>query len=257
MSQIKTITVSWFSAGVSSAVATWMMRDKIDHIIYIHIDDQHEDTMRFVKDCERWFEKPIEILQSPYKNVENAFKGAGYFTHFNMPCTKLLKKRVRAEWETAHEWFCKFAYVWGMDGKEVARANRIRIDMPQQCHYFPLIDNGISKEEAHGILANAGIKRPAMYDLGYRNNNCIGCVKGGMWYWNKIRKDFPEVFDSRAKLERLFGVSFLKQSKPDKDLPAGSDNTVRLFLDELDPNRGREEDEVMPECGAACQSLRN
>ncbi len=37
-----------------------------------------------------------------------------------------------------------------------------------------------------------------MYDLGYPNNNCIGCVKGGMGYWNKIRKDFPEVFQKRA-----------------------------------------------------------
>ena len=36
--------VSWFSAGVSSAVATWLMRDVVDKILYIHIGDQHEDT---------------------------------------------------------------------------------------------------------------------------------------------------------------------------------------------------------------------
>lgn len=34
-----------------------------------------------------------------------------------------------------------------------------------------------------------------MYDLGYANNNCIGCVKGGIGYWNKIRIDFPEESD--------------------------------------------------------------
>ena len=32
-----------------------------------------------------------------------------------------------------------------------------------------------------------------MYDLGYPNNNCIGCIKGGMGYWNRIRKDFPDI----------------------------------------------------------------
>ena len=76
-----------------------------------------------------------------------------------------------------------------------------------------------------------------MYDLGYRNNNCIGCVKGGMGYWNRIRIDFPGVFDARAKLEREIGASCIKD----------------VYLDELDPNRGRLEDEVMEECDLICQ----
>ena len=38
-----------------------------------------------------------------------------------------------------------------------------------------------------------------MYKLGYKNNNCIGCVKGQAGYWNKIRKDFPDVFDQMSK----------------------------------------------------------
>lgn len=83
-------------------------------------------------------------------------------------------------------------------------------------------------------------KRPLMYDLGYPNNNCIGCIKGGMGYWNHIRRDFPEVFESRSKLERLVGFSILK----DKDGP--------IYLDELDPDRGDMEIEIFPECGLMC-----
>ena len=75
-----------------------------------------------------------------------------------------------------------------------------------------------------------------MYDLGYSNNNCIGCVKGGKGYWNKIRVDFPEVYDRRAILERQVGHSCIKG----------------VFLDELDPEAGRMEDEIMPDCGIAC-----
>ena len=56
--------VSWFSAGVSSALATKLSLPC--KIIYIDIDDQHPDSMRFVRDCEEWFETPIEILKSPY-----------------------------------------------------------------------------------------------------------------------------------------------------------------------------------------------
>ncbi|CAK7024888.1 MAG: hypothetical protein EUB_02291 [Eubacterium sp.] len=59
--------------------------------------------------------------------------------------------------------------------------------------------------------------------MGYPNNNCIGCVKGGMGYWNMIRKDFPEVFSRMAKLERDIRHSCIKN----------------CFLDELEPNRGR------------------
>jgi hypothetical protein len=39
-------TVSWFSAGVSSAVATKLEIESIDRIIYTHIHDQHPDTLR-------------------------------------------------------------------------------------------------------------------------------------------------------------------------------------------------------------------
>ena len=49
------------------------------------------------------------------------------------------------------------------------------------------------------MVHRAGVKLPAMYGLGYEHNNCIGCVKGGMGYWNKIRKDFPDAFEKMAK----------------------------------------------------------
>lgn len=109
-------------------------------------------------------------------------------------------------------------------------------------HEFPLIDRNLSKEEVHGLFERTfSFPRPKMYDMGYPNNNCIGCVKGGMGYWNRIRKDFPEVFESRAQLERLVGYSILKDS----------DGTP-LYLDELDPNRGDMNTEIFPDCGIMC-----
>ena len=64
--------------------------------------------------------------------------------------------------------------------------------------------------------------------------------QGGMGYWNRIRKDFPEVFESRAKLERKVGHSMLK----DKNGP--------VYLDELDSDRGDMNTEIFPECGIMC-----
>ena len=88
------LTVSWFSAGVSSAVATKLLINEIDRIFYTHIEDQHPDTIRFLRDCEAWFGRPVEIQQSRYMTVENAiyeirqlcdtalpFMASQYYTH--------------------------------------------------------------------------------------------------------------------------------------------------------------------------------
>lgn len=234
---MQTIRVAWFSAGVSSAVATKLAIDHIDRIIYQHIDDQHEDTMRFVKDCETWFGKPIEIIQSPLKSVENACRFRAYVNGVRgASCTRMLKRELRKQWECDNGFFSWFHYVWGMDSDEASRAESLRESMPDHKHEFPLIDLGISKEEAHGILARAGIARPKMYDLGYPNNNCVGCVKGGKGYWNKIRQDFPAVFAARAKLERLIGGTCING----------------VYLDELDPEAGRDVGPIVPECGPQC-----
>ena len=231
--------ISWFSAGVSSAVATKLMIDRIDEIIYTHIDDQHSDTMRFVKECEEWFGKPVTILQSPYKCVNNAACGVAYVNGpAGAACTRLLKRRVRQEWESKQT--RKPQYVWGLDAQEFHRADRIMHAMHEFFHFFPLIDRHIGKAEAHEILKASGIKRPAMYDLGYSNNNCIGCVKGGMGYWNKIRVDFPEVFAMRCAMERKIGATCIKG----------------IYLDELDPNAGRPEDMIMDDCGIMCEVMK-
>ena len=234
----KKLKVCWLSAGVSSFIAGWLERDTIDKFIYIDIDDQHPDSMRFIKDCEKLLGKEVEILKSPYGSVENACRALGEMriakTGF-APCTAWLKKRVRKEWEYEHRDY-ELRYVWGMDCNEKHRAKVLRETMFEFEHCFPLIDRGLTKADAHGMSAMLGIKRPLMYDLGYNNNNCIGCVKGGMGYWNKIRVDFPEVFESRAKLEREIDSQCLKE----------------CFLDELEPNRGRMSDEIMEDCSIFC-----
>ena len=102
------MTVSWLSAGVSSFIATYLIKDEIDEIYYIHIDDQEPDTLRFVKDCEKALGKPIKILQNAqYKNVENAILGFGHIRNGQTmfyPCTNWLKKRVSKEqFENLHK----------------------------------------------------------------------------------------------------------------------------------------------------------
>ena len=231
--------VCWISAGVSSFIAGYLVKDTVDEFIYTHIDNQHPDSLRFIKDCEKVLGKKITILQSNYKSVDNVIKTFGFINGpYGAKCTEILKKRVRKEWEYGKK---DLTYVWGFDcsKRERARAERTLQSMPEFKHEFPLIERNLTKEDCHGLLKQLGIKRPKMYDLGYRNNNCIGCVKGGMGYWNKIRIDFPEVFKQRAEEERKVGHTCIKG----------------IYLDELPPDAGRIEDEVMEDCSIMCQLI--
>jgi hypothetical protein len=110
------------------------------------------------------------------------------------------------------------------------------------------MERGITKQECHRLINEAGIALPTMYRLGYINNNCIGCVKGGMGYWNKIRKDFPEAFERMAKQERKMGATILSDRRDGK--------RIRLYLDELEPGRGRYEAEPNIECGVLCKAAK-
>lgn len=230
------LKVCWISAGVSSFVAGYLERESIDEYIYIDIENQHPDSMRFIKECEKVLGKPVQIIRSEYGSVENVIR---QFRFINGPygakCTQVLKKRVRKEWEYSHKDY-NLTYVWGYDLNEKHRAERLDEATPDIKNQYPLIERGLTKQDAHGILNMLGIKRPAMYDMGYSNNNCIGCVKGGMGYWNKIRVDFPEVFQRMSKLEREIGHSCIKG----------------VYLDELEPNRGRMENEIMQDCSIMC-----
>jgi hypothetical protein len=230
------MNVCWISAGVSSFIAGYLARQGIDKYIYIHIQDQHEDSMRFIKDCENVLEKQVEVLQSKYLSVNNVIR---QFRFINSPygakCTDILKKRVRKEWESKQ--VEPITYYWGFDLSEKHRAEKLIEAMTGFNHRFPLIERQLTKQDAHAMCKKLNIKRPVMYDIGYQNNNCIGCVKGGMGYWNKIRIDFPEVFKKMAKTERDINARCLKQ----------------YYLDELPDDVGRKQEPIVEECSIFCQ----
>ena len=238
------LKVCWMSAGISSFIAGYLAKD-VDRFIYIDIEDQHEDSIRFIKDCEKILGKEIEIISSKqYKNVDQVIRAFGMFKNpysQYAPCTDVLKKRVRKEWEEQHKNY-EITYVWGFDYNEQHRAEIMNETMIEFNHEYPLIEKMLLKQDAHAMAHRLGIKRPEMYNIGFKNNNCIGCTKGGMWYWNQIRKYFPEVFEQRAKLEREIGYAMLKDQTTGKP----------IFLDELDPSRGRKEDEINQDCGVMC-----
>lgn len=231
--------ICWISAGVSSFMAGVL--GKAEKWVYIDVTDQHPDSMRFIKDCEKAIGVEIEILKSTeYRDVEDVCRSTGMINSpFGAACTGMLKKKIRKQWENEQyrNGITDLAYIWGYDAAEKRRADSMIANFPEFHHEFPLIEKNLSKEAVHGLFDRMfNIKRPVMYELGYSNNNCVGCIKGGMGYWNKIRQDFPLVFEKRAKMERDIGHSCINGQ----------------YLDELEPNRGRMSEEIMSDCDIMC-----
>lgn len=240
--------IFWYSCGAASAVATKIgLSDKellaqYDEVIiaYCHIKQEHPDNLRFMRECQEWFGQEIKIIEhAKYKGDIYAVFDKNYMrTPSGSPCTRALKKQVREKFQRPGD-----THVFGYTIEEEDRANKF-IDANNEIDLLSiLIDNKITKENCLAMVANAGIELPIMYKLGYEHNNCVGCVKGGMGYWNKIRVDFQEAFDKMARFERLKGYTVLKE-------PKGS---APLYLDTLDPKRGRFSDEPKIECGIFCE----
>lgn len=238
---MKNRVVVWFSCGAASAVATKLILSEYpkDNVVvaYCYVVNEHLDNLRFLKDCELWFNHPITILQSDkYKDIYDVFKKQKYLVSpYGAPCTLHLKKRLRQQFEEPGD-----LQAFGYTIEEQSRAERFRQHNPDVQLLTPLIEAGLTKADCLGMLQRANIQLPAMYHLGYQNNNCIGCVKGGMGYWNKIRVDFPDVFERMAKLERKLENTVLR------------DNGLPLYLDELEPDRGNYPVEPNIECSLMC-----
>lgn len=235
-----------FSCGAASAVATKLALRKYDQervvITYSDPGSEHPDNRRFLADCQRWFNAPIITLpKGKYADTWAVWEGERFITsHKGAPCTGFLKREPTYAFARPDD-IMVFGYT--ADKLDVDRANRLREQNFELTIETPLIEAGLTKSDCIAMVERAGIAVPAMYLLGYHNNNCIGCCKGGMGYWNKIRRDFQGVFERMRSLQRRIG--------PGSALWREKDGTP-ILLDDLDPARGNYEAEPSVECSLMC-----
>jgi len=235
-------TVSWFSCGAASAVATKLANP--DVIAYCEVIEEHPDNKRFLKDCEEWFGKEILILGNDKYNrsIYDVFEKTRYLAgHGGARCTLELKKKVRQEFERSGD-----VQIFGYTAEEQNRVDRF-IDANNDVNIkVPLVDRGLTKQDCLAIIHDAGIELPEMYKLGYKNNNCRGCVKAqSPAYWKKIKIDFPDYFQMMLKQENRLNVKICK---------ATIDGTpdVRMHLDDLPDWIAPKDDTVDIQCGIFC-----
>jgi len=248
MSRNNSRTVVWFSAGAASAVAAKLAIAQRTNVVLAYCDtgSEHPDAKRFIADCEQWFGREVLRLKSDkYTDTWDVWDKTRYLVGAEgARCTTELKKVLRFQFQRPDD-----EQVFGYTVEESKRVTQFRHNNPEVDLWCPLIDGQLTKGDCHAIIERAGIEPNAMYGLGYHNANCIGCPKGAMGYWNKIRVDFPEVFERMSRVERQIGIAC---NGTDEKLPNGKRKKIPVFLDELDPDRGDYASEDPIECGVFC-----
>lgn len=235
--------VCWFSCGAASAVATKLAiaqypgREMV--IARCIVKEEHPDNDRFAADCEWWFGMPItNMISEKYGgSIFEVFEKRGYISGINgAPCTMLLKKKVREDFQKPTD-----THVFGYCAEEQDRWDSF-LDANNIDAISPLMERGLEHSDCLAMVEKAGIKLPVMYALGYKHNNCVGCCKAsGAGYWNKIRIDFPVEFERMAQVSRA------------KNCRIARDGEKRIFLDELREGTGDYQSEPEIQCGLFCE----
>jgi hypothetical protein len=194
----------WFSHGAASAVTLQQALLKYPKEVVVPVycntaRDEHPDNLRFRGEVEKWLGVAILVIGSDsFSDCDDVFAKTKYMSGpRGARCTTELKKVPRFKFQDPYDTHC---FGFTADKKELKRIASFEATNFDLKLVWLLRDAGITKHDCFSILQQAGIRLPEMYLLGYRNNNCIGCVKSSSpGYWAKIYRDFP----TQSKISHL------------------------------------------------------
>lgn len=235
----------WFSCGAASACAakeTLKRYGESHEVLVVNCDtrpSEHPDNYRFSQEVEKWLGVPIIYIRNEdYATVDDVFEQTRYMAGVRgARCTTELKKIPRLRFARPDDW-----HVFGLTFDEGKRVRDFTSRNPDLRLKWVLVDARITKADCLQQIDNAGIGLPAMYLLGFDNNNCPGCVKASSpWYWDRVRKFFPLVFQRRCAQSRKLGVRLVELH-----------HHQRIFLDQLPQGPFRKNRKENLSCGPEC-----
>ena len=175
-------------------------------VIFMDTFNEDEDTYRFKADCEKLYGQEIEtitMIGNGYDSIQDVWRKHLSLNVANGAiCSSVLKRKLREDWQKENT-YTHQVFGFEFESREFNRALSLSLNHPKAKPIFPLLMMGLTKIDCINSFKEYAIEIPAAYRMGFKNSNCIktGCVQGGVGYWQKIKRDFPDKFDAMAAIE--------------------------------------------------------
>lgn len=223
-SQKDKIAIS-FSGGRSSAIMTQLVLQEYTNaqieITFANTGFEHEDTLRFVNDCDRylfggrvvWIESVINQekgkgvgfkivnYETAARNGEPYVDGVrkyGLWNQSSPGCTSRLKIEPMEKYLNTKGFVRgKKLNYWTAIGIRIDEIDRISVSHKENQLFYPLVDAGINKRE---VLKQCE-KLPFDLKIDEQYGNCVACWKKSTRKLATIAKESPEYFKEWKKIE--------------------------------------------------------
>lgn len=202
-----------FSGGVASAVMAKIVANEQSNVILLYHSTKTEppDNDRFRKEVATYIGLPITEV-SDGRDIWEVFEDEKFLGNQRLaPCSRILKQEIGDTW-IKENLPCKVYFGYTIEEKRRAQQITSRIETLGASVGFPLIEQGLSKDDCFRQVKSWGVRLPQMYSWA-GHANCVPCVKGGLAYWGEVYLNAPDAWEKAAAAEEKFGRQILKTSR--------------------------------------------
>lgn len=201
--------VVMFSGGVGSwgAARRVVAQYGSDSVTLLFADTniEDEDLYRFLKEAAADVGGNLVWLDNDGKTPWDVFREVRFLGNTRVaPCSHKLKQEPARQWVVDNCTPQDTVIYVGIDWTEEHRLAPVRAGWEPWTVRAPLCEEPlISKDDLFKQLADAGIARPRLYEMGFPHNNCGGgCVKAGQAHFKHLKRNLPERFQEWADNEQ-------------------------------------------------------
>lgn len=248
--QIDRLSVS-FSGGRTSAVMARLLKeqymfDKDIVVTFANTGCEHEDTLRFVNDCDRnwglgvvWLEAVVTQgkrvgIRHKIVTYETASRNGEpfeeYIKKYGIPnagspqCTSRLKTEVMESYLKSIGFKRgKGLNYWTAIGIRADECDRVSMKAGEMQFVYPLVEWGFTKQGVIDYMSKYDFDLRIPEHLG----NCTWCWKKSLRKHLTLAQDYPEVFNFPAKMEEKY--SNIKAKNGERNFFRGNTSTKQIL----------------------------
>lgn len=210
------------SSGLGSAYAWARMRAAAPANtigLFADVNGEDPDNYRFLDEVHRAVGGTLVTLGNDGRTIWDVFHERRFLGNTRVDlCSRILKREAILGWLTEHCDPADTTVVLGIDWTEAHRFERARERWAADGWHVvaPMVGLELDKSDAERWLANIGVARPRLYDLGFAHANCGGgCVKAGVAQFRHLHRVLPDRFaeweaHEEALRDELGDVSILR-----------------------------------------------